>query len=106
MAKRGRPKDTLRRNEAIDAAEAILRGEFADVRSAARDFRPARIGSEEGFRDFVRYVEEAYLELIEAKNVGSLRRFKPLAERTLNRQKQTRPRAKSLRQFLKSTKSN
>ena len=96
-AKRGRPVGTKKRGEAKAAAQAIWNGEFDDVRSAATFYRPSHVGSDEGFRDFVSNVEEAYRELLAANNIGSMRRYKPLSERTLNRQSQTKPNLKYVR---------
>lgn len=100
---RGRPVGTLKRAEAVQAAEAILRGEFDDVRSAAMHFRPKRIGSDEGFRDFVRYVEEALRDA----NGGSLRRkFYALSFRSKHRNVQHVRRSwatKALKQNMKET---
>ncbi len=97
---RGRPVGTTKRGEAIAAAQAVWAGQFPDVRSAAAHFRPSHIGSEDGFRNFVKYVEEAYRELLEANNVGSLRRYAPLSERSSNRSSQTKPTLKHLRDML------
>ena len=84
-ARRGRPPGTMKRDEAIAAAEAIVRGEYATVREAAAHFRPNRIGSDEGFRDFVRYVEEALRDT----TIGGLRaKFKALATRGKHRGRQ------------------
>lgn len=97
---RGRPVGTKKRECAQLAAQAIWDGEFDDVRSSAESFRPAHIGSEEGFRNFVQHVEEEYRALIEKNNVGSLRRYKPLSERSLNRSSQTKPALKFARHML------
>lgn len=97
---RGRPVGSKKRDNAKAAAQAIWDREFGDVRAAAKHHRPAHIGSDEGFRHFVQQVEEAYRELLEANNVGSFRRYKPLSERTLNRQSQTKPALKHIRFML------
>lgn len=99
-AKRGRPVGTKKRSEAKAAAQAIWNGEFEDVRSAATFYRPPHVGSDEGFRDFISYVEEAYRELMTANNIGSMRRYNPLSERTSNRQSQTKPNLKYVRKML------
>lgn len=96
-----RPKDTRRRKHAEDAALAIWNGEFDDVRSAAEHFRPAHIGSEDGFRNFVDFVEEAYHELIAKNETASLRkRYIPLSERTIHRRRQAKPALRYLREFF------
>lgn len=85
--KRGRPIGTKRREEAIAAARAILAGQFADVRQAATAFRPARIGSDDGFRDFIENVEEALREIAEVEPV-SIRAARALKDRGRNRRAQ------------------
>jgi hypothetical protein len=79
----GRPKGTLRRSAAVAAAEAIRRGEFADIREAAAHYRPAHIGSVGGFRSFVDHVEE---EL--RRNVPRMAIYKVLSQRSRNRRTQ------------------
>ena len=96
---RGRPVGTKKRERAQVAAQAVWDGEFVDVRSSAENFRSPDIG-EDGFRHFVQQVEEAYRELLKANNVGSLRRYEPLSERTLKRQSQTKPGLKYVRTML------
>jgi hypothetical protein len=97
---RGRPVGTTKRDEAKAAAQSVWDRQFDDVRSAAEHFRPSHIGSDEGFRNFVEHVEEEYRALIAETNAASYRRYKPLAERTLNRQSQTKPHLKYLREML------
>ena len=86
---RGRPLGSTKRGHAIGAADAIRAGQFDDIRMAASCFRPAHIGSDEGFRDFVDYVEQ---ELRRAP--CSMRVFKILAKRGRNRRVQPSERAK------------
>lgn len=96
-----RPVGTRKRELAQAAALAVWNGEFDDLSSAAAHHRPAHIGSEDGFRNFVEYVEEAYRELIAARGVGSFRmRYGPLSERSRNRRSQTKPTVKHLREFF------
>ena len=96
-----RPENTRRRKHAEEAAQAIWDGEFDDVRSAAKHYRPAHIGSDDGFRNFVEFVEEAYLELIADNDPGSLRkRHRPFSKRTLRRRRQTKPTLRYLRDFF------
>ena len=97
---RGRPVGTTKRDDAKAAAKAIWDRAFDDVRAAAEHHRPAHIGSDEGFRNFVRQVEEAYREMIEENNVGSYRRYKPLSDRTLNKHSQNKPALKHIRHML------
>lgn len=96
---RGRPVGTKKRERAKVAAQAVWDGEFDDVRSSAENFRSPDI-SDEGFRNFIEHVEEEYRALIAETNAASYRRYKPLAERTLNRQSQTKPHLKYLREML------
>ncbi|MBN8806649.1 MAG: hypothetical protein J0I47_00200 [Sphingomonas sp.] len=86
-AKRGRPVGTKRRAEAIAAARAILAGQFADVREAATALRPARIGSDEGFRDFIATVEEELHAIAEVEPV-SIRAARASKDRGRNRRAQ------------------
>lgn len=109
---RGRPVGTTKRNEAIAAAQAILRGEHADVRAAAVAYFHRHAGGapretiadneKEGFRKFVEYVEAAYREILkDPLNIKSLRRaYGPLSKRSLNRSSQTRTTVKSLRDAI------
>lgn len=85
--KRGRPIGTKRRAEAIAAARAILAGQFANVRDAATAYRPRRIGSDDGFRDFIETVEEALREIIRTEP-GSFRAYRALTQRARNRSAQ------------------
>lgn len=86
-AKRGRPIGTKRRKEAVAAARAILAGQFANVRDAATAFSPARIGSDDGFRNFIETVEEALREIIRTEP-GSFRAYRALTKRGRNRRAQ------------------
>lgn len=96
---RGRPVGTKKRGHAKAAAQALWDREFDDVRSSAENFRPPDMG-DEGFRNFIENVEEEYRALIAETNTASYRRYKPLAERTLNRQSQTKPHLKYIREML------
>lgn len=104
-----RPVGTRKREHAEAAANAVLRGEPHDIRTAANFFFHRHAGGEprgkivEGhaefdrFNDFVAYVEEAYRELInDPKNhCGSIRpTYGPLNERTANRRRQPSERRK------------
>lgn len=93
---RGRPFGTKRRPKAIDAAHALLRGEFEDLRTAATAYCPFNARTDDRFRDFVGYVEEEYRKLLsEGHTGGSLRKtFGPLTKRTLNRRRQPSERKK------------